>query len=252
MNVFVINLDRHPDRLIHMRDQLRGVPFERVTAVDGAKHAETARGLSRFELACVASHRAAWRRFLSGDSMHACFLEDDIHLWPTFAALVDDESWIPSDAHSVKLDTYLQRVKLGERRPVLNDRQIARLYSRHESSAAYLLSRAGAERYLELTEKPVAPADYALFPKNARRLGLRVYQLTPAIAIQDHLRSAEEGGQSFATAMAGGQSARARGKSPLSRVLREGVRLAEQAADAREAIYLRTFLKLETTTVRVG
>ena len=36
MKVYVINLDRHPERLAHMREQLSDVGFERVAAVDGA------------------------------------------------------------------------------------------------------------------------------------------------------------------------------------------------------------------------
>ena len=252
MKVYVINLDRHPDRLAHMREQLGDIGFERVDAVDGTKNPETTKGLTRFELACIESHRNAWRLFLSGSDAHACFLEDDIHLWPDFATLVQLEAWIPSDAHSVKLDTYLQKVKLGERRTVFGDRQVARLYTRHESSAAYALSRGGAERYLELTARPNLPADYSLFPKNPRRLGLRIYQLTPAVAIQDHLLRSEDGGQPFATAMSGVGSARVRRLPALGRLWREGARLVGQAAEAREAIYLRAFLKPETTTIGVG
>ena len=252
MQVYVINLDRDRERMAHMREQLRGVAFTRVPAVDGTQNAETTRGLSRFELACIASHRKAWALFLRSPDAHACFLEDDIHLWPGFPALVEDDGWVPADAHSVKLDTYLQKVKLGERRTIVDGRQVARLYGRHESSAAYLLSRRGAERYLALTARPALPADYALFPKNARRLGLSIYQLTPAVAIQDHLRPADEGGRTFATAMAVGAPAKSRRGSSLAKVLREGARLAGQASELRETIYLKTFLKPETTTVKVG
>ncbi len=252
MKVYVINLDRHPDRLAHMREQLGDVAFERVAAIDGTKNPDTITGLTRFELACLDSHRNAWRLFLSGPDAHACFLEDDIHLWPDFATLVQSEVWIPADAYSVKLDTYLQKVKLGERRTAIGDRQVARLYTRHESSAAYALSRAGAERYLELTERPTLPSDYSLFPDSPRRLGLRIYQLTPAVAIQDHLLRAEEGGRTFSTAMAGGGSAQARRRPVLGKLLREAARLVGQTAAAKEAIYLRSFLKLETTTVGVG
>ena len=35
MQVYVINLDRDRERLAHMREQLRGVAFTRVPAVDG-------------------------------------------------------------------------------------------------------------------------------------------------------------------------------------------------------------------------
>jgi glycosyl transferase, family 25 len=249
--VYVINLDRHPDRLAHMREQLRGIRFERIAAVDGNESPKTVEGLSRFELACLASHRSVWRLFLNGPDQHACVLEDDLHLWPGFAALVNNEGWIPTDAHSVKLDTYFQKVKLGKRQAALADRQVARLYTRHQSSAAYLLTRSGAERYLELTEPPTLPADYSLFPKNPRLLGLVIYQLAPAVAIQDHLHRAENGGQTFATAMGGGGAAQT-GRSPLGKLWREGARLAGQAGAVRESIYLKAALRAETTIVGVG
>lgn len=252
MHVYVVNLDRDRDRLIHMQRQLRAISFTRIPAIDGTKYPEATKRLTRFELACLASHRVAWRQFLGGSETCACFLEDDIHVSPGFAAIVEDPSWVPPDAHSVKLDTYLQTVKLGERRTILGDREVARLYSRHESSAAYLLSRDGAERYLQLTADPMLPADYALFPKNARKLGLRIYQLVPAVAIQDHLRPTGLGGQLFPTAMGGGGAAPTRRRSTLGKVLHEGVRLVGQIAELKEAIYLRTFLKPDTTTVKIG
>jgi glycosyl transferase family 25 len=246
MRVFVINLDRHPERLAHMRGQLRGIAFERISAVDGTKSPPAQKGLTRFELACLASHQDAWRQFLDGSQGYACFLEDDLHIRPDFEMLIGDEAWIPSDAHSVKLDTYLQSVKLGEARPAPRGREVARLYTRHESSAAYLLSREGAKKYLELTATPMLPADYSLFPKNPRKLGLRIYQLTPAISIQDHLLRAEDGGQTIASAMARSRALR---PPKLKKLSRETARLVERVADYKEAIYLATFLKPVTTTV---
>jgi GR25 family glycosyltransferase involved in LPS biosynthesis len=249
--VYLINLDRHPERLAHMQAQLAGIAFERIAAVDGADDPAMTNGLTRFERACLASHRNAWRLFLSSGNEHAYFLEDDLHVRPGLAALVHDEAWVPRDAHSVKLDTYFQKVKLGDGTPVLGDRLVARLYTRHESSAAYVLTRAGAARYLALTTIPTLPADYSLFPKNPRRLGLRVYQLTPAVAVQDHLLRAEDGGQAFPTAMGSGESLQARRRSILDKLRREGRRLAGQPANLKEAIVLRTSLTLETTTVGV-
>ena len=57
MKIYLINLDRHPERLAHMRTQLNGIEFERISAVDGSNDPPTTKGLSRFELACLASHR---------------------------------------------------------------------------------------------------------------------------------------------------------------------------------------------------
>lgn len=251
MKTFVINLDRHPERLAHMRDQLSDVGFERVAAVDGAKKPVTTVGLTRFEVACLESHRNAWRLFLARRESHACFLEDDVHLWPDFEALVTGAEWLPPDAHSVKLDTYLQKVKLGEKRAVFGSRAVARLYSRHESSAAYILSREGAERYLELTARPALPADYSLFPASPRRLGLRIYQLTPAVAIQDHLLQSPVSGGAFPTAMAACGSGRRR-PTIVAKLLREGSRLVGQVAEIPETIYLRAFVRTVTTTVGFG
>jgi GR25 family glycosyltransferase involved in LPS biosynthesis len=236
-----------------MRKQLNGVAFERISAVDGSKDPTTTKGLSRFELACLESHKLAWRLFLNGREGCACFLEDDLHIWPEFVTTVRSGSWIPSNAHSVKLDTYLQKVELGEKREAVGGRQIARLYSRHQSSAAYILTREGADRYLDLTANGSLPADYALFPNHSRRLGLRIYQLCPAIAIQDHLLQPNEGGQAFLTAMAAADgNVTLRRSSKTEKLVRESARLAGQVADLMERSYQKAFLRVETTTVGVG
>ncbi len=253
MKIYLINLDRSPERLAHMREQLNGVAFERISAVDGSNDSPTTKGLSRFELACLESHKLAWRQFLNGPEGHACFLEDDLHVWPSFAAMTASSSWIPMDAHSVKLDTYLQKVELGGKKVAVGNRQIARLYSRHQSSAAYILTREGAARYLDLTASAPLPADYALFPRHPRRLGLHIYQLCPAIAIQDHLLEPSQGGQAFTTAMAANDgSATPLRSSTLEKLGRESVRLAGQVAGLMERSYEKTFLRVETTTVGVG
>ncbi len=253
MKVYLINLDRHPDRLAHMRNQLNGIAFVRIAALDGSSRPPTAKGLTRFELACLESHKVAWRQFLAGPEAHACFLEDDLHIWPGFAALIGGAAWIPADAHSIKLDTYLQAVELGDKRASIGGRELARLYSRHQSSAAYILSREGAARYLELTASASLPADYSLFPNHPRRAGLRIYQLIPAIAIQDHLLLPDQGGQTFATGMAGPDGAAApRGASTLGKLGRETGRLAGQFGNLIEWSYQKAVLRLQTTTVRVG
>jgi glycosyl transferase, family 25 len=253
MKIYLINLDRHPERLAHMRKQLDNVAFERVSAVDGSRDPPTTKGLTRFELACLESHRIAWRQLLNSPEDCACIVEDDLHIWPGFAALTGSASWIPADAHSVKIDTYLQKVELGETQAAIGKRQIARLYSRHQSSGAYILTRAGAARYLDLTASAPLPADYALFPNHPRRLGLRIYQLNPAIAIQDHLLEPNQGRQEFTTGMGGADgSAALRRSSTLEKLGRESVRLARQVVGRMEWAYQKAVLGLETTTVDVG
>jgi glycosyl transferase family 25 len=247
MKIYLINLDRHPERLAHMRKQLDGVAFERISAVDGSSRPSTTEGLTRFELACLDSHRTAWRKFLASGERLGCFVEDDLHVQPGFAAVLSDTNWVPKNAHAVKLDTYFQKVRLGERLSASGGREIARLYSRHESAAAYILSRDGATRYLELTESAKQPADYAVFPNMPRRLGLTIYQLVPAVAIQDHLL---KNGKGFTTAMTKTDRGAAAGPSSLvGKLGREGARLAGQVSNLGEWAYQKAFLRVETTTV---
>ena len=183
---------------------MNGIAFERITAVDGSSQPPTAKGLTRFELACLESHRVAWRQFLAGrERPTPASSRTTCTSGPVSLRSSASEAWIPADAHSIKLDTYLQAVELGDKRTAIGGRELARLHSRHQSSAAYILSREGAARYLELTASVSLPADYSLFPNHPRRVGLRIYQLFPAIAIQDHLLLPGQGGKTFATAMTG-------------------------------------------------
>jgi hypothetical protein len=83
---------------------------------------------------------------------------------------------------------------------------------------------------------------------------LRIYQLTPAIAIQDHLLEPNQGRQAFSTAMGatGESNPPPRRPSAVEKLGRESVRLAGQVGGLVEWTYQKTVLKLETTTVGVG
>ena len=110
----LINLDRESKRLGHVRDQLGAMAFTRVAAVDGRKKPETIEGLDAVRTRLFGEPPRGMAPVSDSDrDACACFLEDDIHIRPGFAELIEDESWVPSDAHSVKIDTYLQ---VGEAR----------------------------------------------------------------------------------------------------------------------------------------
>jgi glycosyl transferase family 25 len=187
MRIYYINLDRHSERRAHMESQLGGLDAERVPATDAQNWTQTERGLTRFEIACLHSHRAVWRRFLDSGAAFACILEDDVIFSPDFPSLIKSERWIPADADAIKLDTFFNKVMLDKDAHAVNGRRLALLHTRHESSAGYIVSRKGADRFLRITEKATLPVDYVIFPEDPRARGLAVYQLTPALLIQDSL-----------------------------------------------------------------
>jgi glycosyl transferase, family 25 len=203
LKIFYINLDRAPDRRAFTEQKLAGLDFERVAAVDGKLNPPTKKALNRFQIACIDSHRVAWRKFLDGSESYACFLEDDLHFSPDFPAFVADAGWIPADAHAVKLDSFYNVVMVGAPVPAPLGRALARLFTRHESSAAYILSRHGAETFLRLSENPTKPVDYILFPEDPIGEKLDLYQLTPAVAVQDSRYEEHHApGQKFVSAIA--------------------------------------------------
>ena len=139
--------------------------------------------------ACLLSHRQAWEMFVAGGESHAVFLEDDVRLSASAAALLTSDGWIPANAAVVKLEHYGpagQRVLLTGVRAVGEDFQMGRMLSRHTGAAAYILSRRAAELLLRQTSFDL-PVDHLLFNPNNSKLfaSLLPWQLVPAIARQE-------------------------------------------------------------------
>ncbi|MBC8097462.1 MAG: glycosyltransferase family 25 protein [Akkermansiaceae bacterium] len=194
IQTYVINLDRHQQRLDRMKTLLEGFSFRRIPAIDGHRlqgpetngpvGTPSEENVSRFALGCALSHRGAWTEFLHSGSPHACILEDDVHLSPDFARFIQDNDWIPPEVDLLKIETYSQRVSLSRRIVTGLDRSIALLCSRHFGTAGYILSRKGAEALLRITARIDRPLDHLLFGKAAVDQLLLRHQLFPALCTQ--------------------------------------------------------------------
>jgi glycosyl transferase family 25 len=184
MQIYLINLDRRPDRLEAMTRRATGLglTLERVAALDAAQvepatldHWFMDHGplgeIPRGDKACLLSHRLAWERFLATGDAHAVFLEDDVVLSEAARDLLANDAWIPSPVAVVKLEHYGpkgQRVLLNDFRSVAGDFQIGRMLSRHTGAAAYILSR-GAAGLLVRQTRFALPVDHLLLPAIARQ-----------------------------------------------------------------------------------
>lgn len=199
MRIYLINLARRPDRLAAMITEARGLPLTRVEALDAAS-AEAAGidpwfaasgplgEIPRGDKCCLLSHRSAWEMFVASGDAHAVFLEDDVRLSPSAAALLTSDNWIPASVAVVKLEHYGprgQRVLLNDLRQVGEDFMLGRMLSRHTGAAAYTLSRAAAQALLGEMRFNL-PVDHLLFNPNNSSLfaSLAPWQLVPAIARQ--------------------------------------------------------------------
>ena len=197
--VHVINLDRVPERLEHIRAQADAIGFEfrRVSAVDGAApgFAESLgdrppgplRGqvLSPAQVACFRSHRKTWKTIVEGTAEYGMILEDDIVLTPDFGKYLES-GWIPSDADLIRLESWWAPAWMDSRPvSVAYGRALHRLRGATVGTGAYLVSQKAAEHLLGATEFQLDPADVAIFdPASEVFNRLQILQMRPAPARQ--------------------------------------------------------------------
>lgn len=193
MLVLLINLARRPDRLAFVRNQLDalGIAFERIDAIDG-KAVDLGPGtklITPVERACALSHRKAWTRFLASDESHCLVLEDDVLVSPQTKCFVDDPQSFPKGMEILRLETRLQLSELGRgRRCGPPGFKAHRLLSRHHGCAAYIITRAFAERAVRDLTTFAEPVDEVLFEvKSPNYYPNASYQLRPGVCLQAEL-----------------------------------------------------------------
>lgn len=174
--VFLINLDRNPERLETARAALApvGIVPERVAAVDGralppgqlaqieaAAMAAIGRALSPGEVGCFLSHLEAARRIVAAGLPHAIVLEDDARPGPELVAdLAGLMAALPAAADLVNLGRAPSKFFRPER-VLPSGRALGRAYYFPVTTSALLWSRAGAERFLA-EHRLEAPVDVFL------------------------------------------------------------------------------------------
>ncbi|WP_290982037.1 glycosyltransferase family 25 protein [Hyphomicrobium sp.] len=160
VQIFVINLKHSTERLAFMRSQL-GDGFERIEAVCGSNIPDFLQGqfgscITSGEVGCYASHLVAARTIVERDLPYAVILEDD--------AVVEPDAWAAIEAAVDHLSVWdvicLSGAKQLPNRAIacLGSRKLVR-YSRFPKvTAAYVLSRSGAEKLL-VPRRRLRPVD---------------------------------------------------------------------------------------------
>lgn len=213
INHYVINLDRSTDRraAIEADAERAGLRLIRVPAVDGKTVPPGERvlldeaGFRRVhgkrpldgEFGCYASHIAALDLFLSSDADAALILEDDVRFKPGFAAALDAVAAVP-DFDLVKL-AHHRRPAIRELRRVGGHRLGRAVFGPTGSSAAYLVTRAGAARLRSALVPMRLPYDVAL--ERAWASGVRILHAVPDLVLFNPETSASltMAGQTYAS-----------------------------------------------------
>jgi len=236
LQLYVINLDRSPDRLKHITQVFNALnlDFTRISAVDGKNLSEAElanvtqirkwpKPLTRGEVGCLLSHRECLRQGVEQGAPFFAIFEDDIMLSPQASRLLRDDGWIAAGTDIVKLDTVGKLCLLEplQQTPIA-PYALGRLISKHYCTGGYIVSRETAIQLLDLTEQAFAPIDEIYFnPECGFLLEANVQQLVPAIVMQAGLTSTIRP----APALEADQKRRQRSRRPLwQRLKSEGQR----------------------------
>ena len=190
--IYVINLDRSPERLEAITRQLDrfGLGFHRIQAVDGKLANPTQRALldemayqSKHgktslpgELGCYLSHVRALDTFLASDSPFAIILEDDAILKDDFARGIDEllkhaNRWDLVKLSGVHSGTPVSVLKLTQ------NHVLAVMFSKCTGASAYIVNRRTAVAFSQGLLPMTLPYDHE-FDKGWK-YGIKVRSVSP-------------------------------------------------------------------------
>ncbi|MEL6584509.1 MAG: glycosyltransferase family 25 protein [Pseudomonadota bacterium] len=197
--ITIVNLDRRPDRLAYMTDQLDalGLSWQRVSALDGKEVGPEGldpRTLGNGPIPMTHGSKAyastMLKTFAAQEAEVMLYLQDDADLSPDLATLLANISWLPEEIGLVQLEKWPERNGLKLLGPSLGTlpvpgRTLHRLYSRTGGAACFLIRKRAAHAIANVKHF-VIPTDHMLFSPNTspvfRDIGVGI--VAPALAIQ--------------------------------------------------------------------
>lgn len=148
--------------------------------------------LSVSELACLLSHLCVWQKCIDSNLNFIGVFEDDIDLGSDAELLLNDTSWF-AGKDIVKLEKFHKKVELSLRGESINatGRKVHELLGKNLGAAGYILSKSGCTYMLNHIKEmeEIECIDVVLFNQITYPKLIKVYQLQPAIVIQDKLFS---------------------------------------------------------------
>lgn len=200
--VYVINLDRRPDRWAAMTAQLDRLGLEavRIPAVDAQTVTDEELRqrvnldnqivrMGRGSEATVLSHCRALEAFLAGSDPAALFLQDDVELAVDLPAFLRRMEWWPDDCGLVHMEAQSKAKRRYFSEEIAlryQGRQFRHILTWAPGAAAFMADRATARTVLDNCVDLRMAIDIFLFNLRLSRMArqLRPVQILPALARQ--------------------------------------------------------------------
>ena len=206
---FVISIPTADKRRNHIIQQFgqKKIPFEFFDAFTPSERlndhlqrylpnvAATPR-LTMGEKGCLMSHFMLWKKCVDDGLDYITLFEDDILLGENVEQFLAEDEWLKvrfnfQEIFVLRLETFLMPVKIEKQQGILpfQQREIDILKSKHFGTAGYVISHGAAKYLIEVFEKfsseEIKPIDEIMFNQLIDISGYQVYQLNPAICVQE-------------------------------------------------------------------
>lgn len=209
--LYVINLDTDSKRWADISERLKeySINFERISAFDGRdiskeylnniffkRHkVNLTDNIGGSQVGCFLSHFSIWEKVAHGKDNYSFIFEDDIHLSPDIKKFIESDIWLPNDFDIIRLEVSTNRLLLSkDKKTTFFDRNIHQLNSTSWCAGAYVLSKECARKLISFQMDKFISADAYLFCLEISEIAkqLNIYQISPALAIQDKFKLDQE------------------------------------------------------------
>mgnify|MGYP000031966997 CR=1 FL=1 len=190
--------------------------------------------LTSVEMACMMSHIAVWKKAIDENIPYITVFEDDIYLGINAEHFLNNSEWIKPDWNIIKIETVYNKVLLDNKtyHNLPKDRQLIPLKGKHLGAGAYTLSLQGVKDLFNYSlQREMLPIDETVFRDYILDNHKPVYQMVPALCVQDIITSKRGKGLLLPSSLEEDRSKRMRSakKKGLEKIRREASRLVEQA-----------------------
>ncbi|SEM01954.1 glycosyltransferase family 25 protein [Acinetobacter sp. DSM 11652] len=204
MKSFVISLPSAHERRSHITEEFHAkkIDFEFFDALTPDLAYEIIKSdfdffdltkISEGELACALSHITVWKKALNDGLDYVAIFEDDIFLTENASLFLKDSSWLEQNIDILKIETFFERVILKKSKLSKEKHVISELKTDHFGAAGYILSKKAIKNILNYIQHltTLKPLDHILFSDLLKHNDYIVYQLEPAICIQEKVLKQE-------------------------------------------------------------
>ena len=204
---YIISLKHAKERLMHIENEFnnKNISFQFFDALSPSTELDivisnllpnlSLTRRTRGEQACFASHLLLWKKCIHENLPYIGIFEDDVLLSQDAELFLGTDSWLKerfsNTAWVIRLETFLMKIKSQQSHiSSYSNHHFIQPNTIHYGTAGYIISQSAADQLLNYILPSFLPdelnaIDMLLFGKILTDSRVKIYQLTPAICIQE-------------------------------------------------------------------